>query len=66
MKKKFEPAEDRRVSQKADNQGTVVIKVFLASHGHTPMKGNRVASIRLKDCKVSEVATAIRESLLKE
>lgn len=66
MEKKFEPADDRRTAAHADNEGTIVIKVFLASYGHRPVKGNMVKSIRIKNGKVSEVASAITEALFKE
>ena len=52
---KFKLADDNRKGQQADETGTVVVKIYLASKGHQGTKGNVVRTVRLKDCRVSEV-----------
>ena len=63
----FELADDNRgISNTKDEVGTVVIKIVLVEKGHRNVRGNINRSIRLKNCKVSEVYDEIVARLIKE
>lgn len=51
-------APDGRVNGTEDAEGTVVIKIFLAHKGHSPVKGNISRTVRVVG-RVSDVYQAI-------
>ena len=60
MKLKLAPDNRKAAQQQTDDEGAVVVKIFLAHKGHSPQKGNISRTIRLTG-KVSEVYAAIME-----
>ena len=57
---KFRIAKDNRKTPiQSDSTGIIVVKVWRAEKGHGYAKGNIVRTIRLEDCKVSQVFDAI-------
>ena len=64
--KKFKTAQDNRRGGQSDAKGTVILKIYLASSGHKGTKGNIVRTLRLRDCRVSEVYNALCSDFIEE
>ena len=63
---KFELADDKRkAKEQNDEPGIIIIKIWLSEKGHCYAKGNIQRTIRLKNCRVSDVHNALLEFITK-